>query len=136
VDIIAVVMLGFFPESMNNIVALYPIFFIMAMQWNAFKGAKSYVSSTIFSTNNLRQMVLSFTEYICGRDKMQLDRMFFYAGVLFFYHIGIIFSYLSYKGVGVKSSWLCIFPLVAAVYLVMVEQKTVEVEATSIHTVR
>jgi uncharacterized membrane protein YoaK (UPF0700 family) len=129
VDIIAVVMLGFFPENMNDVVALYPLFFITAMQWNAFKGAKGYVSSTIFSTNNLRQMVLSFTEYVCGRDKMQLDRMFFYLGVLFFYHIGIVFAYLSYKGFGVKSSWLCIFPLVAAVYLVMAEQKTVGVEA-------
>ena len=56
VDMIAVGILALLPEEMDNIVALYPVFFAMAFQWNTFANLCEYVSSTIFSTNNVRQI--------------------------------------------------------------------------------
>lgn len=48
-------LLGVLPAEMDPVLGLYPIFFVMALQWCAFKGCGKYVSSTIFSTNNYRQ---------------------------------------------------------------------------------
>ena len=52
VDALAAVAVGFFPENMPVIAALYPIFFAMSVQWSTFAGARGFNSSTIFSTNN------------------------------------------------------------------------------------
>ena len=54
IDIFAILLLGFFPAGMSPVVALY-LFFCNAFQWCAFKAPGGYNSSTIFSTNNLRQ---------------------------------------------------------------------------------
>ena len=61
-DFAAICVVGFLPAKMDPVKALYPIFFVTAFQWCVFKGANGYVSSTIFSTNNLKQTVLSAAE--------------------------------------------------------------------------
>ena len=53
-DGLALVAIALMPEGTDDFVAMYPIFLAMAFQWNTFTGADGYVSSTIFSTNNLR----------------------------------------------------------------------------------
>ena len=73
-DAAAVILLGFLPENMDPVEALYPVFFITAFQWCVFKGAKGYVSSTIFSTNNLKQTVLSFTEYLLLKENDEVRK--------------------------------------------------------------
>lgn len=42
VEITGIVLAGFLPEDMNNILALYPIFAITAFQWGVFAGARGY----------------------------------------------------------------------------------------------
>ena len=122
-DIIAVAIIGFFPKDMNYVVALYPIFFAMAVQWNVFKGFNGWVSSTIFSTNNLRQTAISITEFLTERDKIHFQRAKFYIGVIVFYHIGVIISYIGHKAFGVKGAWVCFIPLFVAFLMVRVEEK-------------
>lgn len=116
-DIVAVSILGFLPKGLNDFVALYPIFFITAVQWNSFQGAHGFVSSSIFSTNNIRQTVISFTEYLLDKDKSQLLKMKFYTGVLLSYHIGAAISYLSYIEFGIKGAWVCFVPLMIALLI-------------------
>ena len=61
IDGLAFVLLAFLPQDMDPFVALYPIFFATAFQWCSFKGADGFNSSSIFSTNNLRQQTLRST---------------------------------------------------------------------------
>ena len=56
VNCITVLALGFLPSDINQVIGLYPFFFATAVQWNSFPGAYGFASSTIFSTNNLRQV--------------------------------------------------------------------------------
>jgi uncharacterized membrane protein YoaK (UPF0700 family) len=77
IDAVAVLILGFIPSTASPVISLYPIFFAMAFQWNAFSGSYGYVSSTIFSTNNTRQMALAFAEYLCNHDKNYLHKLGF-----------------------------------------------------------
>ena len=86
-------LLGVLPAEMDPVLGLYPIFFVMALQWCAFKGCGKYVSSTIFSTNNYRQTTQGVTRY-CITKRVTL-------------------SYPAHLRLGVRSAWLCL-PLLAA----------------------
>ena len=82
IDGLAFVLLAFLPQDMDPFVALYPIFFATAFQWCSFKGADGFNSSSIFSTNNLRQCTTGFAEYLYSRDSEALRRGIFYGKVL------------------------------------------------------
>ena len=66
IDGAVLLIIGFYPAEMNPFVALFPIFFATAFQWCSFKGADGFASSSIFCSNNLRQCVTGFTEYLCN----------------------------------------------------------------------
>ena len=67
-------LLGVLPAEMDPVLGLYPIFFVMALQWCAFKGCGKYVSSTIFSTNNYRQTIQGVTRYCITKRREELEQ--------------------------------------------------------------
>ena len=73
-ELLAVLIVGMIPATVDPLLSLYPIFFVTAFQWCVFKGAEGYACSTIFSTNNLKQTVLSFTEYFMVREDDEEER--------------------------------------------------------------
>ena len=94
IDGLAFVLLAFLPQDMDPFVALYPIFFATAFQWCSFKGADGFNSSSIFSTNNLRQCTTGFAEYLYSRDSEALRRGIFYGKVLLSFHFGVAVCFL------------------------------------------
>lgn len=114
VEFAGILLAGILPEDMNNIVALYPIFAITAFQWGVFEGARGYSSATIFSTNNLKQMVLSWTEFIRTRDAKQKDKAQFYFGTLLSYQIGVLGGFFAVNIWRVSGIWACLIPLCIA----------------------
>lgn len=113
-DCVVVVLLGFLPADMDSLVALYPVFFAMAFQWNAFPGAMGYVSSCIFSTNNLRQITIALTEYLCTKQREPARKTLFFGGSLLFYHLGVAGAFLAVHFWQLRASWFCLLPLAAA----------------------
>lgn len=116
-DGIVLLVVSFYPEDINSFVALYPMFFATAFQWCSFRGADGFVSSTIFSTNNLRQCTTGFAEYMCSRDKEALRRGVFFGRVLLFYHIGVMGAFLSCMKFDLKGSWIGLLPVLTAFVL-------------------
>lgn len=57
IDCIAAVILGFLPENIDPVIALYPVAFAMSIQWCSFRGVCENPSATAFSTGNFRQLV-------------------------------------------------------------------------------
>lgn len=119
----AAVTVAFLPETLNPVVALYPVFFAMSIQWSSFAGARGFYSSTIFSTNNTKQASLALAEYLCTKNREQLVRMGFFLSTLLCFHIG------AAVGVGASHLWgvrgaLCALPLIGwAFFLVTQEEK-------------
>ena len=129
---------GFLPEDMNPIIGLYPIFFAMAFQWNSFPGAYGYASSSIFSTNNTRQVVNALSEYFITHERKQLKKAWFFAGTLICFHIGVAFSWITHQFMGIRSIWLCAVPLLFSAVLVAMELRLDRAEKTkspAFHTV-
>ena len=113
-DAMVLFFVGFLPKNLDIIVATYPIFFATAFQWCSFKGADGFVSSSIFSTNNLRQCVTGFTEYLCSKDTESLRRGIYFGKVLICFYGGAAIAFLSCKLLDLKGSWIAILPTVAA----------------------
>ena len=121
VDAAAVLIVGFLPQDMDNMLALYPFFFATAFQWCSFQGGGGYVSATIFSTNNMRQFVASAAAYLCGHEQKMKEKAQFFGYTLLFFHAGVAAGWPAYQLMGIKSSWLGFIPLAAAGWLVAKE---------------
>lgn len=110
IDIFAILLLGFFPSGMSPVVALYPVFFAMPFQWCTFKAPGGYNSSTIFSTNNLRQFTTAVTQFLMKKDSAQCDKAKFYGMTLLSFHTGAALSLILYMTCGLSGVWLCLVP--------------------------
>ncbi|MDO4554938.1 MAG: YoaK family protein [Lachnospiraceae bacterium] len=124
------ILLCFLPSDMNNLIALYPVFFITALQWSVFKGTDEFASATIFSTNNYRQAVSGFTEYFLGHEEKQLRKGRFYAFTLLSFHTGALVCCFISKHFGLKSSLFVLLPLAIAYYVV---EKQEPFQAVTLH---
>lgn len=109
------------PASVNPIIALYPAFFITAFQWCVFTGAKGYVSSTIFSTNNVKQTFISATEYFLSNDpeekQKKADKAKFFGGTLAAFHAGVAAEYAVYHVLHLQSILIVAVPLAVSAFL-------------------
>lgn len=68
IESICVLLAGLFPADVNPLLALCPIFMLSAFQWQIFTEEKHYYSSTLFSTNNLKQALLSTVNYYLQKE--------------------------------------------------------------------
>ena len=124
IDIFAILLLGFFPSGMSPVVALYPVFFAMPFQWCTFKAPGGYNSSTIFSTNNLRQFTTALTQFLMKKDSSQRDKAKFYGMTLLSFHTGAALSLILYMAYGLSGVWLCLIPAFYAVWLIAEDRST------------
>ena len=129
--------MGLITAEVNPFVALYPVFFATAFQWCAFTGAKGYVSATIFSTNNLKQTVTSFADYLlsgkeeAGREK-KLEKALFYGGTLLYFHVGVAAGYGASLLWGTRSIWLCALPLLGTAALIGTSRRVPAAETAAV----
>ena len=102
VDAAACVVMWRFPIQKNLplVIYLYPTFFALPFQWCAFKGAYGFTSSTIFSTNNLRQFVSALTEVWCNGDTSFTLKAQFFGATLLAFHLGVAASWLCWHFFG------------------------------------
>ena len=136
IDLAVAAVMGLIPSEVNPFVALYPVFFATAFQWCAFTGAKGYVSATIFSTNNLKQTVTSFADYLlsgkeeAGREK-KLEKALFYGGTLLYFHVGVAAGYGASLLWGTRSIWLCALPLLGTAALIETSRRVPAAETAA-----
>ena len=134
-EMICIVILGFIPEDIPPIIALYPCFFVTAFQWCIFKGAMGYTSSTIFSTNNIKQTVVSLTEYFLIQDttikQEKLKKGCFFGGTLLCFHCGVALSYLLWSIFSLAAIWFLMIPVsINLGYLIYIEKYAYPIQHT------
>ncbi len=106
IDALACAVLCFIPADANVLLALYPIFFAMSVQWSTFSGAKGFTSSTIFSTNNTKQASLALAQYIADSDRVHLKKVKFYVFTLLAFHFGAAAAFFAVKLMGIHGAWV------------------------------
>ncbi|MBB2183471.1 DUF1275 domain-containing protein [Lachnospiraceae bacterium MD1] len=118
------------PQQVNKVVGILPIFFMLSTQWSVFHGVRGYNSSTVFSTNNLRQMLLALNEYIISKDKKQRNTALYYINTLFWFHINIVVSYYAVKFFGIYASLFGFIYAVPALVITFIKDETVPVTSS------
>lgn len=113
------VVLFLLPPELDPVVALYPIFFAMSIQWSSFAGARGFYSSTIFSTNNTKQTSLALAGYLCDRDRAHLRKMWFFLATLGCFHVGAAWAFCAVKWWFTRGA-LAVLPLTAWGYFLAV----------------
>lgn len=130
IDCFAALILGFLPDNIHPVIALYPVAFAMSIQWCTFRGIRENSSATTFSTGNFRQLITIIFNYITERKREDLSRIKFYIATMLSFHVGIAviyivhpyFSRLSIFGVFIPLSYALIQEIIVAA------QKNVSVE--------
>ena len=117
-DAAAAVLVGLFPADIHPVLALYPFFFVTAFQWNSFRGAQGFASSTLFSTNNLKQFTMAVTEVFLNKDKTHTVKAKFFGCTLLFFHVGVACSFAARTLIGPRSIFCALLPLCIALYTV------------------
>ena len=130
----AAVTVAFLPETLNVVVALYPIFFAMSIQWSSFGGARGFYSSTIFSTNNTKQTSLALANYLCDHDRAHLRKLKVFALTLLCFHIGAAAAYFAVTWWYIRGA-LAVLPLIAWAFFVSVCERRHEALAEEPETI-
>lgn len=105
VTAVCLALVGLLSFSDNDYIAVFPVFFLTPVQWNAFKTAGGNSSATTFSSNNVRQAVMLLTKYFLDRDKKALINSRFYWATLLCFHLGVAAACLLSLVFGVQSIW-------------------------------
>lgn len=116
-DAAALFIMSLIPETVNPIVAVYPLAFAASFQWGTFSGSEGYNSSTIFITNNLKQCIWSFTEYIHSGNGAAREKGIYYGITLILFLAGAWLGYASVGLAGIKGGLIGLIPLGAAKYI-------------------
>lgn len=111
VEGICCIITGLIPTTVNPLLALCPVFVLSAFQWQIFTEAKHYNSSTLFSTNNLKQALLSWTNYKINGDLEQKKKAFFFIRTLLSFHTGIFAGYFIVSYFDSKGILFALFPM-------------------------
>lgn len=122
--------LGLLPFGLHPAIYLYPIFLAMSFQWTAFTGARGYVSSTIFSTNNVKQASIGLARYISDGQRRHLRRTGFFCLTLITFHVGAAIGALSVHILPRFAAWLAL-PLIALSYAAVLREEHVSCSETA-----
>lgn len=126
VDAVALLLTAFLPDKVPGILALYPIFIASSFQWGTYSGARGYGSATIFSTNNLKQSVLGWTQYIINHDPRTREKALLYTFTIVFFVIGTFLGCEAVVRFGHYGAFVGIFFLALAhAFIVIAESQNV-----------
>ncbi len=111
IEMAAVVLLGFIPESAPFQISQVIINFICSMQYNTFRQAQGVPMATTFCTNHIRQVGIWFTKAVKYKNKKYRNRMLSHILMLVCFCVGATVStFLCGKLLG-RAIWFALIPL-------------------------
>lgn len=110
VDMAGFIILCIIPAEANPVIAIYPVFFMLSTQWSVFHGTDGYNSSSVFSTNNLRQATLALGEYVAVKDKALLKKAAYFINSVVWFHVGVAGAFFACNAFGIYAVLFCFIP--------------------------
>ena len=111
IEIAAVAVLGFIPDSAPFQISQIIVNVICSMQYNTFRQADGIPMATTFCTNHVRQVGVFFTKGIRHADPSKFKRMFFHLGMLLLFVLGVVTATIACQHFGGKGVWIALVPL-------------------------
>lgn len=111
IEMLAVVILGFLPESAPYQISQVTINFICSMQYNTFRVAQGVPMATTFCTNHLRQTGIACWKAIQTREHQHVRRSLCHLGMLAVFVLGAVISTVLCRRIQGKAIWVALLPL-------------------------
>ena len=112
IEMVAVVVLGFLPETAPFQISQITINFICSMQYNTFRQAQGVPMATTFCTNHLRQIGIAIVKGARNSsDENHVKRMKEHVKMLILFVIGATISAMLCNIFLGKAIWFALIPL-------------------------
>lgn len=121
IELLAVLMLGFVPESAPVQISQVVINFIASMQYNTFRQAEGIAVATTFVTNHIRQVGVGLAKELRHRrssDKSHRRKLARHFGMLIFFVLGAVVGTVVCRIFLGRGIWLTMLPL-AVIFLTL-----------------
>ena len=114
IEMIAVLGLGFLPETAPVQICQVVINFVASMQYNTFRQAEGVPVATTFATNHIRQIGVGLAKELRHRhsaDKPPRRKLARHCGMLFFFILGAVTGTVFCHLLVGRAIWLTMIPL-------------------------
>ena len=114
IEMIAVLGLGFLPETAPEQICQVVINFVASMQYNTFRQAEGVPVATTFATNHIRQIGVGLAKELRHRhsaDKSHRRKLARHCGMLFFFILGAVTGTVFCHLLVGRAIWLTMIPL-------------------------
>ena len=111
IEMLAVVFLGFLPETAPYQITQVLVNFICSMQYNTFRQAQSIPMATTFCTNHLRQIGIACSKAVRHKEKAYVRRMLCHFGMLLVFVAGGTISAVLCRYFRGKAIFAVLLPL-------------------------
>lgn len=114
IEMLAVVLLGFVPDSAPVQIAQVTINFIASMQYNTFRQAEGVPMATTFATNHIRQIGIGIAVELKRRrtgDKSHRPRLFRHIQMLVYFVLGAVVGTVFCHLLSGRAIWISLIPL-------------------------
>ena len=114
IEMIAVLGLGFLPETAPVQICQVVINFVASMQYNTFRQAEGVPVATTFATNHIRQTGVGLAKELRHRhsaDKSHRRKLARHCGMLFFFILGAVTGTVFCHLLVGRAIWLTMIPL-------------------------
>lgn len=114
IEMIAVLGLGFLPETAPVQICQVVINFVASMQYNTFRQAEGVPVATTFATNHIRQIGVGLAKELRHRhsaDKSHHRKLARHCGMLFFFILGAVTGTVFCHLLVGRAIWLTMIPL-------------------------
>ena len=114
VEMLAVLILGFIPDSAPVQISQVVINFIASMQYNTFRQAEGVAVATTFVTNHIRQVGVGLAKELHHRgtgDKSHRAKWAKHCGMLLFFALGAVVGTVFCSLIIGRAIWITLIPL-------------------------
>ena len=114
IEMIAVLGLGFLPETAPVQICQVVINFVASMQYNTFRQAEGVPVATTFATNHIRQIGVGLAKELRhhhSADKSHRRKLARHCGMLFFFILGAVTGTVFCHLLVGRAIWLTMIPL-------------------------
>ncbi|HCS68124.1 MAG TPA: hypothetical protein DIW34_08155 [Oribacterium sp.] len=114
------------PENTAGALALYPIFFLTGIQWGTFTGAEGFNCSTIFCSNNSKQALFGWIDYVLTGKHESFKQGLFYTVTLIFFYVAVVISVFMSDRFGAPAILLELIPLSLAAIIWLINDRAAD----------
>lgn len=114
VEAVCIFIAGAIPKNIDNIEALWPVFFMTGFQWGVFSGADGFNCSTIFCSNNCRQALYGWMDFARTKKHRSFRQGRFYTLTVISFYIGAFYAGYMNRLLGIESIRMEILPVFLA----------------------